>query len=875
MSRQVGSGLAATNGRHSNGFVHLRGALFSVLLVSISFPDVLFSHATLVNSAGVFGSLYQSPTTTLWPERQGRMYHHGLNDNGGAVWQSDPMRQYMRHVILGRESFYWNVYSATGALGPETLVDQKASPITLTAAVLGADQAAADATLLCGYALSIYALYLTVASVFGLSEGAAAAAGLIYLLNGFNVGNLGSNVSHAYVLFPLLLYALTSFVRKPSARRFALCVLANVLVLATTFLPVTFLTIAAVYILTGAYLAAVSNRHGVVANVRTLLLLGASAVMALLILAPLYFPIIESLFLLPSVESYAARVFFPAGYRNLIGLISPKHFWESYMAIDAHLLGNDAYDRIQVGNTVFHFGIVTWMIASLGFTAPWSRRSLILAAAALLCFIAIARIYDVPLLADAVGHTYGLRSIGCQYWFTVIGVTFPFLVAFGFDALRGRRRELLPLIVTCAIITAAFVLAGHLLGWVRERWLIQVWYLTVAALTTATAAWLIRGVHRHRARPRVQWMWKAGLLALAFTELTFYMNHLRPIRNDAQMVSPALVAFLKKSGNYGRLANFGHLGLPPEYGSAFRIPEVGSMNMSIFPWYKQLFEQAFMLAPERTWKNFTSLYWPRDPADLDDKILDLMAVKFLFVPKSWTALHEMLASRCYPNVYEDAYGTLYKNRNACPRIYAPRRLAPFQGVPSKMAENPCDTVFVEDPTLIAEALDLGIAEQPAPAAGPGASIEILKLRGAQVKFRASLPEPAIVIVADAWHPNWQTRVDGRKVYTGLVNGAFRGIALPTGTHLVEMRYRPRSLDAAQALSAAMLAGLALVLIRVAARASAIPSAPGTESSSTRTTRAWCRGTITVKNPRPGEHQRRLADTGNEEQRASPCRPCPE
>jgi len=791
--------------------VRLRAGLCAVLLVLLSFPDVIASGATLVNSAGYFGALYGTPMSALYPERAGRSYHHGYNDAGGAVWQSDPMRGYMGRLVRSSESPYWNPYSATGALGPETLVDQKFSPITLAAAALGGDQWAADAALLLFFTLALYCLYLVVAVDLALAEGAAVAAGIVYLLGGFNIANLGSNVVHAYVLFPLLLGALMAYVRRPSGARFMAAVGANALVLATTFLPVAFLTFAAVYTLAAAYglpAAAAQGPRTRAQRARILATLAASFLVAALCLAPLYLPIIESLSLVDSVDMYSKRVFMPVDLHNLVGLLSPKQFWESYAAIDPQLL---AAPPVGLGNGAFHFGIVAVVLAALAMTGTRSRHWPVLAAAALLCVTALGRIYDIAPVAQIVGHLYGVSSLGCQYWWAMAAITLPILCAFGFEALSAGNRKVLALVAAYILIIGAFVLAYRIYGWQEGRILLQLWYLMVA-LFIATAAGLL-AARAGGPRGKVR---RAALLVLLFLELTFYMNHLRPMRNDEAQVPPGLLAFLRQHiGDY-RLANFGPFGIPPEWGSAYGIPEVGSMNMSILPWYKTLFEQAFGLPTPRPWGNFASLHYPVSPAKLNDQVLDLMAVKYLFIPARWQDYHDLIAEGRYCDVYSDTYGTLYANQDVCPRVYVAPTWIRHPGVPDVIPGSACRSVYTDDPELIAAARRLGIAERTAPPPGSsrgGAPVSGLRVHNTWLRFRVSLDAPAVVVLADAWHPNWRTRVDKQPVHTGLVNGSFRGIALPAGEHLVEMSYRPRSLPAALGIAGVTLLLLILIPLR--------------------------------------------------------------
>lgn len=61
----------------------------------------------------------------------------GYHDNGGASFQSEPMMEFMKNTLSSGQSPYWNPYSSAGAVGPETLVDQKFSLFTICYAILG------------------------------------------------------------------------------------------------------------------------------------------------------------------------------------------------------------------------------------------------------------------------------------------------------------------------------------------------------------------------------------------------------------------------------------------------------------------------------------------------------------------------------------------------------------------------------------------------------------------------------------------------------------------------------------------------------------------------------------------------------------------
>jgi len=52
-------------------------------------------------------------------------------------------------------------------------------------------------------------------------------------------------------------------------------------------------------------------------------------------------------------------------------------------------------------------------------------------------------------------------------------------------------------------------------------------------------------------------------------------------------------------------------------------------------------------------------------------------------------------------------------------------------------------------------------------------------------------QPGILIVAAAWYPRWEARVDGKLTKVYPVDGVFQGVEVVAGPHDVELRYNPR------------------------------------------------------------------------------------
>ncbi len=106
-------------------------------------------------------------------------------------------------------------------------------------------------------------------------------------------------------------------------------------------------------------------------------------------------------------------------------------------------------------------------------------------------------------------------------------------------------------------------------------------------------------------------------------------------------------------------------------------------------------------------------------------------------------------------------------------------------------------------------LPSGIASSPDPAFAGESRIEAFTPD--RVRIAARLNRSGYVVLVDAYDPHWRVTVDGRAAPLLRANVAFRAVAVPAGTHVVEMTYRPRSLRLGLTVSAAALA-LGLVLI---------------------------------------------------------------
>ena len=82
-----------------------------------------------------------------------------------------------------------------------------------------------------------------------------------------------------------------------------------------------------------------------------------------------------------------------------------------------------------------------------------------------------------------------------------------------------------------------------------------------------------------------------------------------------------------------------------------------------------------------------------------------------------------------------------------------------------------------------------------------------------VSLDVTTDEPATLVLTDLAYPGWQVTVDDQPAEPLAINGLFRGVELPTGSHRVEWTYRPRSLRVGIVLAAIGLVLCVAVFVR--------------------------------------------------------------
>jgi len=185
---------------------------------------------------------------------------------------------------------------------------------------------------------------------------------------------------------------------------------------------------------------------------------------------------------------------------------------------------------------------------------------------------------------------------------------------------------------------------------------------------------------------------------------------------------------------------------------------------------------------------------------------------------------DWLAGLGLTRVFTGNAADVWEDPGALPRAYLAQRV---DVVPAARAlEAIADPRVAADRAVVLEEEDGPLASMP-PGAAPivtgaassrpssASSARIVESTPDVVRVAVDAPDAAVLVLLDAWSPEWHATVDGTAVPIRRANLVARAVEVPAGAHEVVFRFTPQSLYVGAATSAAVL--LACILALVIAR----------------------------------------------------------
>jgi hypothetical protein len=196
------------------------------------------------------------------------------------------------------------------------------------------------------------------------------------------------------------------------------------------------------------------------------------------------------------------------------------------------------------------------------------------------------------------------------------------------------------------------------------------------------------------------------------------------------------------------------------------------------------------------------------PGGLDSPLLDLLNVRYLIVPADAPARPDLApVIAAFPAVYEDEHVSVLENPEALPRAWLVHDAAQVEpGVALTLLAD--GTVDPRQTALLEE-------EPPplkAPADAAREAVSYVAYEPDRSVIEVTADAPALLMLSEIWDPGWQATVNGAPAPVLLVDHTLRAVPVPTGEHVAELRYAPRSLQLGMGITVAtvmlVVAGIA-------------------------------------------------------------------
>jgi hypothetical protein len=772
----------------------LEASLIAFLTVICVFPDVVFKGASFRITDQVMGGQTGEQPRNFYPTFSTGDWSGSYNDNGGALFQSEPMMDFVRNSITAGQSPYWNPYSGIGSLGPETLVDQKFSFFTILYSLSWGGASAYNTILLSLYYFSIVFLCLIIREQLNLSLYAAIAAALFFLLNGYSSANFGSNVNQNYLYLPMCLYSGIALANKISALRFIRFTLAFSIFFSCTFIPTEITSLFSLYLVMFSYLFMrmgwESLKYREILKIMMTYFFGT--VLAICILGILYIPIFANIIESGEIESYAKRIFYPINFpQAILSLFSPTHFYQSYNAMETRaLLWNDGFTKNGiVGNTVYHMGVVGILLAGCSIGVSINKYSRLIIALFVCIILGFIRLFNPHPLDGFFQMIPVLGNIGSQYWWPVVVFPMCFLISFGVENLIKKKVKIIfPMLLTI-IGLASIYYVNKIYGLQAPNFTFKKISIIFLVITFLISVYLIFKNIKDKNNKSTNII--LVIIFLLFIELIVYSKMIRMPRHDYLSIDPSITKFLRDNSNGGRTLTIGYGGIYPELGSALQIQEATTFNFGTSEKYIKFFKETFDLGDATQMFYGASLMMMQDTPEshrIDWRNINLLGIKFIVLPIQFTKYDKYLIGLGMEVVYRSPYTIVYMNPNVIPRAFT--------------------TIFYSKDNAQNISLSEGYDSNLKP-------VIFNKYENTFVEILGESDSERLLVISDGWHKNWHAFVNGAPSDLLRVNGILRGVLIPQGAFTVQLKYQSKALMTSYIVSSMGL--LTIILIAVLGR----------------------------------------------------------
>ena len=712
-------------------------------------------------------------------------------DVGAIWWQWEPAAQFFRKAYRSAVVPLWDPTAAGGVDAHVNLTQGQYFPPYVLLLLAGNGPLARDA----------YSLLLLLGSggccllllrrngfhpISGIAMGAA------YMLAGPLTMNVNSIVGQAVATIPLLVLAVDALIDRPSWTKAALVALAVGLCVLASFMPVVISALVLVpFQWLGRVLVRGDEDTGLAERAAgTGIRLAAGVILGLSLAAFL---------LLPVRLAGRQDPHFSAWYNNL-GL---QHY-DRDVALTA-VSPRITYSVAQFGDyrqapyplpydwtsTFLYVGLIPLLLAPFAWTDPRPaarRLRIFFASAGAFVFLKMVGVPPV----QWIGHLPVLNQIHfIPYFCGALALCVAGLAGLGVEGLRrGPSRKAL---IACAAAAAAVFLLvflfwsthAHNPNVSRRGAAIEVARLAVLALLLVAIAWL-------RSRNRLSGSAASAIaLLLVLAELVPLAHRPRFLRHDIWRDVPDFVHELQADPTLFRIHGVQDAALTANLFQGVGLSGISSRHAFNASRYDVLLRRYF---------GDGGRHFPVAASLIPKRrgVLDLLGVKYVVTWSDTASDDALLRQQGLVPEKRDGNFVIWRNPTAWPRAYIANRYVLVADAGQALAAT--GELTAPDQVVLEEAPP-SFGTAPSESAG---TCRIVSYDYGHVKIEADSPTPAVLVLMDSFAPGWEARVDGRAVRILAANSAFRGIPIPAGRSVVELRYRPPGLGRGLAVSGASL-----------------------------------------------------------------------
>lgn len=263
------------------------------------------------------------------------------------------------------------------------------------------------------------------------------------------------------------------------------------------------------------------------------------------------------------------------------------------------------------------------------------------------------------------------------------------------------------------------------------------------------------------------------------------------------------IEFLRQQPQPFRIFGGEYAALPPNIASAFGLEDVRGYQSLYLSQYNRLARLIDGKDYSKLSQGGASFRADLTSAYKQRRLLNLLNVQFILFPpgSKAPALYAPLEL-----VQTGDEGTIYRNPQALPRAWLVHAVEVI-GDSLRQLDRLAQPDF--DPAVRA------ILAVQTPRLAPPSDPEptpTVRYAPNQAFVEATAYAPGLLVLADAYTPDWQVTVDGRVAPLYRTNYAFRGVWLPTGKHQITFTYQPISFRVGGYLSLTGLLGVLGCLI---------------------------------------------------------------